>query len=59
MCDRETVDAELRATKGPVKPTSILSVTRIEQSLAVVAHLSEGSAATGNIMPDVWVNRDS
>ena len=25
MCDRETVDAELRATKGAVKPTSILS----------------------------------
>ena len=42
MCDRETVGAELRATKGAVKPTSILSVTRIEQSLAVVAHLSEG-----------------
>ena len=52
MCDRETVDAELRATKGPVKPTSILSVTRIEQSLAVVAHLSEGSAATGKMSPD-------
>ena len=28
--------------KGVVEPTSILSVTRIEQSLAVVAHLSEG-----------------
>ena len=53
MCDRDTVDAELRAKKGPVKPTSILRVTRIEQSLAIVAHLSEGSAATGNIMPDV------
>ena len=52
MCDRETVDAELRATKDAVKPTSILSVTRIEQSLAVVAHLSEGSAATGNMVPD-------
>jgi hypothetical protein len=39
MCDRETVDAELRATMDAVKLTSILSVTRIEQSLAVVAHL--------------------
>ncbi len=52
MCDRETVDAELRATKDVVKPTSILSVTRIEQWLTVVAHLSEGSAATGNMVPD-------
>ena len=50
MCDRETVEAELRATKDAVKPTSILSVTRIEQPLAVVAHLSEGSAATGKIV---------
>ena len=52
MCDRETVDAELRATKDAVKPTSILSVPRIEQSLAVVAHVSEGSAATGKMVPD-------
>ena len=59
MCDRDTVDAELRATKGPVKPTSILSVTRIEQSLAVVAHLSEGSAATGKDVARRWVNRNS
>ena len=27
---------------GAVKPTSVLSVTRVEQSLQVVAHLSEG-----------------
>jgi hypothetical protein len=35
-----------------VKPTSILSVTRIEQSLAVVAPLSEGCSATGDMVPD-------
>jgi hypothetical protein len=52
MCDRETVDAELRATKGAVKPTTILSVTRIDQSLAVVVHPSQGAAATGNMLPD-------
>lgn len=28
--------------EGAVKPTSVLSVTRVEQSLQVIAHLSEG-----------------
>ena len=28
--------------EGATKPTSVYSVTRVEQSLAVVAHLSEG-----------------
>jgi hypothetical protein len=34
---------------GATKPTSVYSVTRIEQSLSVVAHLSEG-------VPHYWVS---
>ena len=41
---RQTVRTNLAAVvaEGLTKPTSMLSVTRIEQSLAVVAHLSAG-----------------
>jgi hypothetical protein len=41
---RHTVRTNLAAVvaEGLTKPTSMLSVTRIEQSLAVVAHLSAG-----------------
>ncbi len=30
-------------SEGALKPTSVLGVTRVEQSLAVIAHLSEGT----------------
>lgn len=37
---------------GATKPTSVLGLTRIEQSLAVIAHLSEG-------LPRAWVLSDN
>ena len=59
MGDRETVDAELRATKGAVKPTSILSVTRIEQSLAGGRAPLGGLRRNWKYGAGRWGNRDS
>jgi hypothetical protein len=38
--------------EGATKPTLVYAVVRVEQSLVVVVHLSEGSAASGNMVPD-------